>query len=1252
MEVYKEIKAFFVRHGYLLIIAAWLLTLAFLINNYLVYISSPQGVQLSMEQSIRYRESKFNQFIRNKPLMDQLVNRTYDASTLDQLSGGNNDVYLFVFHGNWETFWSSDQIDINSEIRNLADGVYFKKFKNGYFEIIKRELPGSYGQDFVIGAIPIKEQYYYDNPYLPDEFYKLSKISSQYQVNTKGIGLPIRNMDGLTLFFLKYNDRGEGPPSAWISGILKALATFCVLLFLNLFFVQVGKKSHPGMGFLLWLLLLLFLRSLSYHYSFPFNYGSFRLFDPTIYASSDVLRSLGDLLINVLLVFWVILYFRTEVLSEIVRLKLNRFLSLLLGVVLCLSAYVAASFIGALIQGLIINSKISFDVTDYTGLTVYSVIGLFILSLLILCFYFGSLILNRLLDSCFPEGQKLKLGVLCGVGLIWLAFVSWHHAQFSSLIYMIWVILYFILLDNFDFHTDNQYNPVYYLLWLIFLTSSVTAILVHFNKSRELASRLQLAMRLSKQKDPLLEFNLSMINQELQRDTLISDYLRIHQFPSKTDVPVYVLNRYFNNLRNKYDIQFDAFDSNGNPLNARDTLTQSKLLLKLDQAKAISTVPDLYYSESSFSHYAYSTLLPMEDSVSRQQLGWLYYRLQPKAVKQETLYPELLMSSEDYQFENALNKYAYAEYDNLRLVSHHNQFPFPIQISMAQIPLGDYMVEKDGAYSELWYKPSEGKLIVLVSQGHTWIETLTLFAYLFLALILLTLFYRLGQVIIKTRLNLAALRKEFHATIRTKIQVIVILVMVFSFIILGAVTISFFIARYDKQHREKLADELAILSANVQKMFEKDLHGDAIQEFYQPAFQMRLRKDIQDIADTYGVDLNIFDLDGNLKVSTQNILYENGLMSYKMDPRAYYKLQYQKQIQVIQKEHVGHLAYLSSYVPIRDAQGETVAFLNRPYFASQADLNQEISSFLVTLINLNAFIFLISGLLALLLSNSITRSFTLISEKLKLLSLNQHNEEIQWMQDDEIGLLVNEYNKMVRKLEISAAMLAKSEREGAWREMARQVAHEIKNPLTPMKLNLQYLRKAIENKADNIPQLTEQVTQTLIEQIEHLAQIASDFSAFANISNANYEKILLNEIVQSVVGLYQGYERATVSFDPPATEFWIFADKTQMNRLFNNLILNAIQATPPGREAIVHIHMEVADAMSVLVKITDNGSGIPDELHSRIFIPNFTTKSSGTGLGLAMCKNILEKAGGEIWFETVQQMGTTFYVLLPLYYPS
>jgi nitrogen fixation/metabolism regulation signal transduction histidine kinase len=318
-----------------------------------------------------------------------------------------------------------------------------------------------------------------------------------------------------------------------------------------------------------------------------------------------------------------------------------------------------------------------------------------------------------------------------------------------------------------------------------------------------------------------------------------------------------------------------------------------------------------------------------------------------------------------------------------------------------------------------------------------------------------------------------------------------------------------------------------------------------------------------------------------------------------------------------------------------------------PYFATQTELNQQISNFLVALINFNAFIFLIAGLLALLITNSITKSFSLVTERLQHVSLGQ-NDEIEWEKNDEIGALVKEYNKMVRKLEVSAARLAKSEREGAWREMARQVAHEIKNPLTPMKLSIQYLERAIDNDAPNVKQLSKNVARTLVEQIEHLANIASDFSAFSRIDEANSEVLLLNEVLHSLKDLYQRHENCEIHFTPPGKAFYIFADKTQMNRLFTNLLQNAIQALPEGREGVVNISMDQPEEDWVVVSLADNGEGIPADIQSKIFVPNFTTKNSGTGLGLAMCKNIVEQARGEIWFETQLTVGTTFYVRLPL----
>jgi signal transduction histidine kinase len=535
----------------------------------------------------------------------------------------------------------------------------------------------------------------------------------------------------------------------------------------------------------------------------------------------------------------------------------------------------------------------------------------------------------------------------------------------------------------------------------------------------------------------------------------------------------------------------------------------------------------------------------------------------------------------------------------------------------------------------------------MVKENRNVIEAITLFAYMFCIFLLLILLLRGAQLLIKARMRPKVIQEMVNLNIRTRVHAIIIFIVVFSFVILGISTIKFFTNRYDQQHRKKLDNEINSVLVNVENVFSKNFSSDVVMHFYYLSFQTHIKNAIQDIADMYGVDINIYDLDGNLGISTQSLIYKNGLLSHKMDPKAYYKLHTLHQIQVIQKEQIGSLNFLSSYVPVRNTEGQVMAFLNQPYYASQTDLKQEISNFLVTLINLNAFIFLLSGLLALLFTNSITRSFTLISEKLRHVNLSGKNEEIVWKHHDEIGKLVKEYNIMVHKLEESAAMLAKSEREGAWREMARQVAHEIKNPLTPMKLSLQHLQRAIRDDSPKKQKLTEDVSKTLIEQIEHLSQIASDFSAFANIAYASKEKILLNNILSSVTTLHKGYEKVKVQYQKPQEPYYIYADKTQMNRLFTNLVQNAMQAISDGQKGMVTVSTEREDD-HVIVKVKDDGTGIPDELKDKIFTPNFTTKSSGTGLGLAICKNIVQQAEGDIWFDTRKDKGTVFYVKLPL----
>jgi len=272
----------------------------------------------------------------------------------------------------------------------------------------------------------------------------------------------------------------------------------------------------------------------------------------------------------------------------------------------------------------------------------------------------------------------------------------------------------------------------------------------------------------------------------------------------------------------------------------------------------------------------------------------------------------------------------------------------------------------------------------------------------------------------------------------------------------------------------------------------------------------------------------------------------------------------------------------------------------------------------------------------------------MIKEKLQKLTLGKSNEKIDWAGEDEIGHLVEEYNHMVDQMAIKADLLAKSERESAWREMAKQVAHEIKNPLTPMKLSVQYLLRSWNEKDPDWEDRLNRFSATLIQQIDTLSDIATAFSDFAKMPKSSNEKIELNETITHAIALYADYENLQINFKNTDNRYYIYADQQQLLRVFNNLIKNAIQAFELNQNGFIDIDV-IEKEYQFEIHFRDNGSGIPEDKKALIFVPNFTTKTKGTGLGLAMVKNIIISMNGSIDFVSEVGKGTKFTIVLPMY---
>jgi len=305
------------------------------------------------------------------------------------------------------------------------------------------------------------------------------------------------------------------------------------------------------------------------------------------------------------------------------------------------------------------------------------------------------------------------------------------------------------------------------------------------------------------------------------------------------------------------------------------------------------------------------------------------------------------------------------------------------------------------------------------------------------------------------------------------------------------------------------------------------------------------------------------------------------------------------------------------------------------------------AQFTQALLNAYVFLFLIGFSISFSLSQYIRNPLIELGKTIGEVKLAQGNKKIDWSSNDEIGGLIKEYNKMIEKLEVNASMLATVERDNAWREMAKQVAHEIKNPLTPMKLSLQHLQRTINHRPDEAAALTQRMCETLMNQVENLQQIADEFSNFGSLPQSDNKRILLNDVVEQIHDLFRNREDMDIHLIEPIDDLGVYADKNQLIRVLNNLVKNSIQAIPEDKKGYIELRLWKEENKAI-ISVRDNGIGISEDQKDKIFKPSFTTKSSGSGLGLAIAANMIDSMGGTIYFESAQGKGTEFFIELPL----
>lgn len=486
-------------------------------------------------------------------------------------------------------------------------------------------------------------------------------------------------------------------------------------------------------------------------------------------------------------------------------------------------------------------------------------------------------------------------------------------------------------------------------------------------------------------------------------------------------------------------------------------------------------------------------------------------------------------------------------------------------------------------------------------------------------------------------------------SLRTRIFLAMILLVLLASVLISAVAIYQYKEQSEDYHKERLERK----EENIQTHLKRVLNGrQNTWEVKTENIPLIFKEEIYNVADIHKLQINLYNLEGDLLITSKAGLQDNNVakcLTAEVMNALTQNIEFNNASEIAQHRYVDKHkengeTFQSSYTYITDNRSKAIAILNIPYLEKDDFLSKELQEFLQRLGFAFMLVLLTAVGIAFLLSKYITKSLKTISDKINTTRLEKRNERID-VDDtsEEISTLVNSYNSMIDELEESAVQLAKSEREQAWREMAKQVAHEIKNPLTPMRLTVQNFQRKFNPKDENIHLKLDEYSKTLIQQIDTMSSIASAFSNFAKMPAQQNETLNVVKIVKLALDIFN---EDYIIFSTDSDEIIAKFDRTQLIRVVTNLVKNAIQAIPEDKTPKIVIHVSQNNG-DVLITVADNGLGVAEENKHKVFEPKFTTKTSGMGLGLAMVKNIVDTYKGSVSFVSEKNKGTTFKVTFP-----
>ncbi len=1025
---------------------------------------------------------------------------------------------------------------------------------------------------------------------------------------------------------------------------LGGLGILCLLLaFFNFCLsVRFKVKERIFSGTFIFPLSLFLLRYALYALDLPNSYRPMQFFSSSVLAINSLSPSLGDLLLNVLVVLfsivlllqhyqrWISRFFRWVLKIEVMAWTMQ-------GIILAVYVVVTWWFIH-FSESMVHHSTIYFGFSNIFELDLYSYTGFFILASLLVGL---ELILLELLRFSFHffRGKGRLYKILLSfffLGGLSFVFFGFKLAYFISVAVVFSLSLLVFVRTK---HRLTSHLDLFNFLLIITILSLLTTVgMIEGENTRTRVEMERLADRQSDQHDLITESLFRRVTQEIETESFLLDYRE------KENLSLILKEKYFDSNFKGYDVRIYVYNNDTILLDRSSDFQfyqPGGAPVPLDKIGRRTMTEGLYVVPAQGG--VNGNLYVGQFEVLLRSLGniLVWVELEPTQFQANRLYPQLLLDDKVRSKATLPEGFSYAVYKNKRMSRKNSYEPFTFFFSgISPIDSLQFIHQKTPNYDNLYYKVGPGKIVHVRHVRRRPFDSVNLFSFVFY-------FFVLAGILLMLPVWIYNLARDpgqiWRLSLKAKIQVFFL-----SIAILPLFVVVFFLSSYIRAHiYEDVLTEVQGETQSVLNLLRDEyLNMWSSRENYRN-FESKFQHRLEEMEKTLQHDINIYNSNGTLHLTTQPSIYELGLTSRYMNPGVYQQLIRGNVSDIVIEESLGNITYFSSFYPILTAERRIAGFLNIPYYKNQDRVNEQSLSLLTLLVNIYVFVFLAIGVIAVLISNSIVRPLGMLNRQLRATSLGKRNDPIEWEAQDEIGDIIQAYNQMLQQLADSEQKLAKNEREMAWKEMARQVAHEIKNPLTPMRLSVQHLQQVWSiRKPDNemLNKLFSRVTGTVLVQIDQLVNIANSFSQFAKMPDPKRSIFALGEVVKEVCDLYS-HERVQLKMYLAEEEFYVHSDRDQLSRVFNNLIKNAMQAIEHD-QGIVEVRMEI-DGDQARVSVRDNGKGISKEIGNRVFEPKFSTKNSGMGLGLAMVKKIVEGSEGHIYFETEVGQGTIFFVELP-----